>query len=106
MGIPESPPGTIAESATVPAISADVAVIGGGVIGHGIAWEARRSGRSVVLIDDAPGSGASRAAAGRLGPVGELHAQEEERLGRMLDASRRWPQCAADLGRVSGRGSG
>lgn len=106
MGIPESPPGTIAESATVPAISADVAVIGGGVIGHGIAWEARRSGRSVVLIDDAPGSGASWAAAGMLAPVSELHYQEEELLGLMLDASERWPQFAADLGRVSGRGSG
>ena len=33
----------------------DVAVIGGGVVGHGIAWAARRSGRTVALIDDAPG---------------------------------------------------
>ncbi|WP_314213796.1 FAD-dependent oxidoreductase [Pseudarthrobacter equi] len=106
MGIPESPPDSIAEPAAVPAIAADVAVIGGGVIGHGIAWEARRSGRSVVLIDDAPGSGASWAAAGMLAPVSELHYQEEELLGLMLDASERWPQFAADLSRVSGRGSG
>ncbi|KQQ90396.1 MULTISPECIES: FAD-dependent oxidoreductase [Micrococcaceae] len=106
MGIPESPPDTIAGSSIVPTISAHVAVIGGGVIGHGIAWEARRSGRSVVLIDDAPGSGASWAAAGMLAPVSELHYQEEELLGLMLDASERWPQFAADLTRVSGRGSG
>ena len=58
-------------------LHADVAVIGGGVIGHGIAWEARRSGRSVVLIDKAPGTGASWAAAGMLAPVSELHYQEE-----------------------------
>ena len=71
-------------------IEADVAVVGGGVIGHGIAWEVRRSGRSVVLIDDAPGSGASWAAAGMLAPVSELHYQEEDLLELMLDASARW----------------
>src|SRR6478736_1698351 len=75
----------------------DVAVIGGGVIGHGIAWEARRSGRSVALIDDAPGSGASWAAAGMLAPVSELHYQEEGLLELMLDASSRWPEFAATL---------
>src|SRR6476660_2330531 len=75
----------------------DVAVIGGGVIGHGIAWEARRSGRSVALIDPAPGSGASWAAAGMLAPVSELHYQEEQLLELMLEASRLWPGFAAAL---------
>ncbi|GGI72606.1 FAD-dependent oxidoreductase [Pseudarthrobacter scleromae] len=78
-------------------ITTDVAVIGGGAIGHGIAWEARRSGRSVVVIDDAPGSGASWAAAGMLAPVSELHYQEEDLLELMLEASARWPGFAADL---------
>jgi glycine oxidase len=76
----------------------DVAVIGGGVIGHGIAWEAHRSGRSVALVDDAPGTGASWAAAGMLAPVSELHYQEEELLALMLEASRLWPGFAAGLG--------
>ncbi|WP_427130078.1 glycine oxidase ThiO [Pseudarthrobacter sp. S9] len=76
---------------------ADVALIGGGVIGHGIAWEASRSGRSVVLIDDAPGSGASWAAAGMLAPVSELHYQEEALLELMLESSRLWPDFAAAL---------
>jgi glycine oxidase len=75
----------------------DVAVIGGGVIGHGIAWEARRSGRTVALLDDAPGSGASWAAAGMLAPVSELHYQEEGLLTLMLEASRLWPEFAAAL---------
>lgn len=75
----------------------DLAVIGGGVIGHGIAWEARRSGRSVVLIDDAPGSGASWAAAGMLAPVSELHFQEEDLLELMLESSGKWPAFAAGL---------
>ncbi len=88
------------------AILADVAVIGGGVVGHGIAWEVQRSGRSVVLIDDAPGSGASWAAAGMLAPVSELHYQEEELLELMLEASSRWPAFAAGVADASGADSG
>ena len=67
------------------------------MIGHGIAWEASRSGRSVALIDDAPGSGASWAAAGMLAPVSELHYQEEALLELMLESSRLWPAFAAGL---------
>ncbi|MGO4803553.1 glycine oxidase ThiO [Arthrobacter sp. 2MCAF15] len=78
-------------------ITADVAVIGGGVIGHGIAFEASRAGRSVVLIDDSPGTGASWAAAGMLAPVSELHYQEEQLLELMLESSRLWPGFAAGL---------
>lgn len=78
--------------------SADVAVIGGGIIGHGIAWEALQSGRSVALIDDAPGTGASWAAAGMLAPVSELHYQEEQLLELMLHSSGLWPAFAAGLG--------
>jgi glycine oxidase len=81
----------------VPPRHCDVVVIGGGVIGHGIAWEAHRSGRSVALVDDAPGAGASWAAAGMLAPVSELHYQEEELLALMLEASRLWPGFAATL---------
>ena len=82
---------------TEPGKCYDVAVIGGGVVGHGIAWAARRSGRTVALIDDAPGSGASWAAAGMLAPVSELHYQEEPLLELMLESSRLWPAFAAGL---------
>src|SRR6478752_4008056 len=75
----------------------DVAVIGGGVIGHGIAWEIHQTSRSVALVDDAPGSGASWAAAGMLAPVSELHYQEEGLLALMLEAARLWPGFAAGL---------
>jgi glycine oxidase len=106
MGAPSNPGAT--ERLSVPAgtIRADVAVIGGGVIGHGIAWEAKRSGRSVVLIDDAPGSGASWAAAGMLAPVSELHYREEDLLELMLDASARWPAFVAGLRAASGTDPG
>ncbi|NUS36704.1 MAG: glycine oxidase ThiO [Pseudarthrobacter sp.] len=89
-----------------PPIQADVAVIGGGVVGHGIAWEAQRSGRSVVLVDDAPGSGASWAAAGMLAPVSELHYQEEDLLELMLESSSLWPGFAAGVAAASGSDSG
>ncbi|MFD5276724.1 glycine oxidase ThiO [Pseudarthrobacter sp. NPDC058362] len=87
-------------------VRADVAVIGGGVVGHSIAWEARRSGRSVVLVDDAPGTGASWAAAGMLAPVSELHYQEEGLLELMLESSSRWPGFAAALATAAGMDPG
>ena len=74
-----------------PALTADVAVIGAGIIGLGIAHEARRSGRSVVVIDPAPATGATFAAAGMLAPVSELHYQEEDLLELMLASSQLWP---------------
>lgn len=88
-------------------LHADVAVIGGGVVGLGIAWEARRSGRSVVLIDPAPASGATFAAAGMLAPVSELHYQEEDLLELMLESSALWPDFERHLsGSSTGRSTG
>ena len=84
------------------AIHADVAVIGGGVIGLGIAHEARRLGRSVALIDPAPATGATFAAAGMLAPVSELHYQEEDLLGLMLESSKLWPSFAGGLRQAVG----
>ncbi|MGX9900341.1 FAD-dependent oxidoreductase [Arthrobacter sp. SA17] len=46
--------GSMREPASGRDTSVDVAVVGGGVMGHAIAWEAVLSGRSVALIDDAP----------------------------------------------------
>ena len=88
-------------------LRADVAVIGGGVIGLGIAWEARKSGRSVALIDPAPASGATFAAAGMLAPVSELHYQEEDLLELMLESSALWPGFEQSLpASASGHGTG
>lgn len=93
MGIP----GGGADSGVDTVLRADVAVIGGGVVGHSIAWELQRSGRSVLLVDDAPGTGASWAAAGMLAPVSELHYQEENLLELMLESSALWPGFAEAL---------
>ncbi|OFI40091.1 glycine oxidase ThiO [Arthrobacter sp. SW1] len=85
-----------------PAVTADVAVIGAGIVGLGIALEARRSGRSVVVIDPAPASGATFAAAGMLAPVSELHYQEEDLLELMLASSQLWPAFVEGLDAAPG----
>lgn len=83
---------------TVPEIiTTEVAVIGGGIVGLGIAWEAQRSGRAVTVIDPAPAAGATFAAAGMLAPVSELHYQEDGLLELALASAARWPEFVAPL---------
>src|SRR5680860_1916227 len=45
-----------------------VLVAGGGLIGLSVAWHAAQRGLSVTVVDQAPGAGASYAAAGMLAP--------------------------------------
>ncbi|NUP75687.1 MAG: glycine oxidase ThiO [Sinomonas sp.] len=80
----------------------DVVVVGAGVVGLGIAWEAVRSGRSVAVVDPEPGNGASFAAAGMLAAVSEYHYQEEDLLGLMLASARLWDEFAEPLGSEAG----
>jgi glycine oxidase len=73
-------------------------VLGAGIVGLAVAEELLRRGHHVEVVDPAPGSGASHAAAGMLAPAGELWHREEavHRLGRSSAA--RWPAFAARLG--------
>ncbi|MFJ3956349.1 glycine oxidase ThiO [Arthrobacter sp. NPDC090010] len=80
----------------------DVAVIGAGIVGLGIAWTALSSGRTVALIDPEPAQGATFAAAGMLAPVSEYHYQEEALLGLMVESSRLWPEFAGSFGALGG----
>lgn len=75
----------------------EVAVIGAGVVGLGIAWAAANSGRTVAIIDPDPAGGATYAAAGMLAPVSELHYQEESLLGLMLASSELYPAFIQSL---------
>jgi glycine oxidase len=86
--------------------SADVLVIGGGVIGLSIAWRAAQRGMRVAVADPAPGSGASNAAAGMITPITEAAYAERElfRLGR--ESQRRYPEFAAELTRLTGEPTG
>jgi glycine oxidase len=80
----------------------DVLVIGGGVIGLGIGWRGAQRGLRVTVLDPAPGSGASAAAAGMLAPVTELHYGEQSLLRLNLDSARRFPEFAAELAAATG----
>jgi glycine oxidase len=76
---------------------ADVVVIGGGVIGLSIAWEAASAGKSVTVVDPSPGRGASWAAAGMLAPVGEANFGEDPLTALNIAGARSWPGFANRL---------
>jgi glycine oxidase len=81
-------------------------VVGGGVIGLGIAWRAAQAGLPVTVVDQAPGRGASWAAAGMLAPVTEVHYGERPLLGLNLAAAARWPSFAAEVEEATGHAVG
>ncbi|MDP9241527.1 MAG: glycine oxidase ThiO [Actinomycetota bacterium] len=82
--------------------TSDVLVVGGGVIGLAVAWRAAQRGLSVTLVDPAPGSGATHAAAGMLAPVTELHYGETPLLALNIESARRYPAFAAELEQAAG----
>lgn len=77
--------------------SADVAIIGAGIIGIATARELLRWDRSVTLIDPEPLSGATWAAAGMLAPVAEVTWDQERLYPLMVDAAALYPGFVADL---------
>lgn len=83
-------------------VTADVLIIGGGVIGLAVGWRAVQRGMRVAVADPDPGKGASHAAAGMLTPVAEAAYAERElfELGRMSLA--RYPGFAAELAQETG----
>jgi glycine oxidase len=84
----------------------DVIIIGGGLIGMGIAWRTAQAGAEVTVIDPTPGAGASHVAAGMVAPVTELHYGEEALLRLNLESSSMFPAFAAELEDVTGLPSG
>ncbi|WP_244524164.1 glycine oxidase ThiO [Blastococcus sp. DSM 46786] len=79
-----------------------MAIAGGGLIGLSVAWRAAQRGLRVTVVDDAPGTGASHAAAGMLAPVTEAGYGEEALLRLNLASLQRWPAFASDLERAGG----
>ncbi|GAB2473083.1 glycine oxidase ThiO [Streptosporangium sandarakinum] len=84
----------------------DLLVVGGGVIGLSVAWRAARGGLRAAVMDPAPASGASHAAAGMLAPVSEVAYTEEPLLRLGLASLDRWPSFAAELAADAGREAG
>ncbi len=84
-------------------VTADVVIIGGGVIGLSVAWRAARRGlRAVVLERDAAGHGTSRFAAGMLAPVAEVTPGEEPLLELGLRSARLYARFIAELVEATG----
>jgi glycine oxidase len=78
-------------------------IIGGGVIGLGIAWELARQGQKVTVLERGRvGDGASGAAAGMLCPMAELDFVEDALLGLKRDSLARYPAFCAALEAASG----
>ncbi len=83
--------------------SADVIVIGGGVIGLAAAWRLATRGAHVVVLERGePGRGTSHVAAGMLAPVSEADPREEPLLRLGIDAARAYPDFVAELRDCSG----
>ncbi|GAA2599812.1 glycine oxidase ThiO [Streptomyces axinellae] len=85
---------------------ADVAVLGGGVIGLVTAWRTARRGLRVTVVDPEPGGGAARVAAGMLAAVTELHYGEETLLALNLASAARYPDFVAELEEAAGLPTG
>ena len=78
-------------------------VIGGGVIGLGIAWRLGQAGCRVTVYERGEaGHGASWAAAGMLAAAVETEPGEENLLALNLESQRLWPDFAAELEAASG----
>ena len=84
----------------------DVVVLGGGVVGTACAWRLAERGHRVVLVDPEPGGGSSRAAAGMLAPVSELHHGERGLLDLCLLAAAGFARYAAEVTAASGLPAG
>jgi len=81
-----------------PIPAADVAIIGGGVIGLAVGWQLLRSGFTVAIFErGSVGSGASLAATGMLAAAAEFEPGGEALLELARESQRLWPDFAAEL---------
>ena len=73
----------------------DVIIIGAGIIGLSVAWQACRRGLAVTVLERGEaGRGTSHVAAGMLAPVAEAEFGEDgRRLSRPLPRCRPSPAC-------------
>ncbi len=93
-------------SASVRPLAPDVVVVGGGLIGLATAWRATQRGLTVTVVDPAPGTGASWAAAGMVAPVSEAFYGEESLLALNIESARRYPGFVAEVEEASGEDAG
>lgn len=90
-------------TSTIAGSRMQVAVIGAGVVGLGIAWRLAQRGAHVTVFDKgAAGQGASHAAAGMLAACAEAEPGEEALVGLGRASQALWPDFAAELLAVTG----
>lgn len=88
-------------------LNTGLAVVGGGVIGLAVACEMQKRGHEVLVIEMAePGSGASQAAGGMLGPIAEAQIEEPEIITLGLDSLSRYPEFVRWIEKTSGTETG
>ena len=85
----------------------DLLVVGGGLMGLGVAWRCAARGMRVRLLDRGDlGRGASWAAAGMLAPCTEAQFHEDAVYALSAQSQALWPQFAADVEAASGQSVG
>ena len=83
----------------------DTVVVGGGIIGVSLAFELRRRGQSVLVLDrQQPGREASWAAAGTISPAPDHESLGIAALG--CESYRLYPEFAAAIEKASGESAG
>ena len=81
----------------------EIAIVGGGITGLGLAWELAERGRRVVVFEaDRVGRGATWAAAGMLAPSVEIGFEELDLYALGRESLARWPAFARRLEAASG----
>jgi glycine oxidase len=86
--------------------TADVIVIGAGLIGTSISWRLRQAGVDVVMVVGERSAAASGVAAGMLAPITETTFTEQRLLQLNIASLSRYPGFAAELELASGLPTG
>lgn len=84
----------------------DIAVLGSGVIGLSVAFEAARRGLSAAVISVPQARPATRASGGMLAPASEAAHVDTPLLQLAMESCRLYPELVAELERVSGQSCG
>lgn len=87
--------------------SSSLTIIGGGMVGLAVAYEAASRGLSVTVLErDRVAGGAGHAAAGMLAPASEAEACDQALTDFALESCRRYPDFVSRLERDSGLSCG
>lgn len=86
--------------------TADVVVIGGGLIGSALAWRLGRAGLDVAMVTGEPRAAASHVAAGMLAPVTETTFTEPALLTLNAASLARFADFVVEVEQVSGQPAG